>query len=217
MRETDFDSFYSRVVEATGIESQQELSRLLGVNRSAVTQAKQKNAVPDKWLLALVRLFGLNPDWLATGRGPRHFAGPAASDQEQVLVPRVRARLCAGGGSFETSSELRDRLPFRYDWLARKGNPESMVLMDIMGNSMEPEIKEGDTVLIDQSRTEILAYGVYAVGLEDTVLVKRLEKRPGKLLLLSDNPRYAPIELRGDELDTVRILGRVIWVGRELA
>jgi len=92
-----------------------------------------------------------------------------------------------------------------------------MVLMDIMGNSMEPEIKEGDTVLIDQSRTEILAYGVYAVGLEDTVLVKRLEKRPGKLLLLSDNPRYAPIELRGDELDTVRILGRVIWVGRELA
>ena len=133
------------------------------------------------------------------------------------MVPRVRARLCAGGGSFETGAEVRDRLPFRYDWLRRKGNPDSMVLMDIMGNSMEPEIKEGDTVLIDQSRTDILAHGVYAVGVEDTVLVKRLEKRPGKLMLLSDNPQYSPIELRGDELETVRILGRIIWVGRELA
>ena len=219
MQESHFDAFFRRVVQATGIESQQELARLLGVNRSAVTQAKQKNAVPDKWLLALVRLFGLSPDWLAEGTGPRRLVNAPVPDQEpeQVMVPRVRARLCAGGGSFETGAEVRDRLPFRYDWLRRKGNPDSMVLMDIMGNSMEPEIKEGDTVLIDQSRTDILAHGVYAVGVEDTVLVKRLEKRPGKLMLLSDNPQYSPIELRGDELETVRILGRIIWVGRELA
>ena len=74
----------------------------------------------------------------------------------------------------------------------------------------------GDMVLIDQGQTAVVAYGVYAVGLEDTVLVKRVEKRPGQLVLLSDNRDYAPIVLAGDELDALRVIGRVLWVGREL-
>ena len=210
-----FDAFFERVAQATGIENQQELASLLNVNRSAVTQAKTKNSIPDKWILSLVRSHGLNPEWLIAGAGARTLSRD--EQQEMVLVPRVQARLSAGGGSFEVGAQVRDRTPFRYDWLKRKGNPDSMVLMDIMGNSMEPELKEGDTALIDQSRKEIIAHAIYAVGLEDTVLVKRVEKRPGKLLLLSDNPQYAPISLQGDELDTVRILGKVIWVGREFA
>jgi phage repressor protein C with HTH and peptisase S24 domain len=71
-------------------------------------------------------------------------------------------------------------------------------------------------VLIDQGQTAVVAHGVYAVGLEDTVLVKRVEKRPGQLVLLSDNRDYAPIVLAGDELDALRVIGRVLWVGREL-
>jgi phage repressor protein C with HTH and peptisase S24 domain len=84
-----------------------------------------------------------------------------------------------------------------------------------MGNSMEPEIHEGDTVLIDQSQRDIIAGGIYAVGVEDTVMVKRVEKRPGGLALLSDNHDYSPIVLRGEELETVRVIGKVIWLGRE--
>ena len=106
--------------------------------------------------------------------------------------------------------------PFRQDWLRAKGQPSRMVLMDVVGNSMEPEIRHGDMVLIDQGQTAVVAHGVYAVGLEDTVLVKRVEKRPGQLVLLSDNRDYAPIVLAGDELDALRVIGRVLWVGREL-
>ena len=90
-----------------------------------------------------------------------------------------------------------------------------MVLMEVFGNSMEPEIKEGDVVLIDQSRRDILAGGIYAVGVEDTVMVKRVEKMPGALVLRSDNTDYAPITLSGGELDTVRVIGKILWVSRE--
>jgi phage repressor protein C with HTH and peptisase S24 domain len=80
---------------------------------------------------------------------------------------------------------------------------------------MEPEIKDGDTVLIDESQKDILAGAVYAVGVDDTIMVKRLEKHPNKLVLHSDNREYAPIYLQGDEINSIRIIGKVIWICRD--
>ena len=45
-----------------------------------------------------------------------------------------------------------------------------------------------------------IAGAVYAVGIDDTIMVKRLEKRPGKLVLLSDNPQHAPIFLDAGDM-----------------
>lgn len=214
---TKFGPFFQRVSQVLGIASQQELANILGVNRSAVTQAKQRDAVPDKWLHILARTYGLQPEWLTTGRGPSRSEHDATADlgPEYLKVPKVRARLCAGGGSFEVNSRIEDYYAFKRRWLDRKGSPEAMVLMDVFGNSMEPEIKEGDTVLVDQNQNDVIAGGVYAVGVEDTVMVKRIEKRPNTLVLLSDNTDYAPIMLQGDELETVRIIGKVAWICRE--
>jgi len=211
-----FDGFYRRVRQAAGINSQQELARLLSVNRSAVTQAKKRDSVPEMWIFKLARDLGLSQEWLESGRGePTLTRAAEPQEAEFAKVPKVNARLCAGGGSFEVGGDVEDYYAFRNEWVRRKGNPEAMVLMDIFGNSMEPEIKEGDTVLIDQSKKSIIAGGIFAVGIEDTVMVKRLEKRPGALLLFSDNHEYAPIELRGEEMANARIIGKVVWCCRE--
>jgi phage repressor protein C with HTH and peptisase S24 domain len=71
-------------------------------------------------------------------------------------------------------------------------------------------------VLIDQSKKEIYPGGIYALGLEDTIMVKQLDRRPDELVILSANSKYSPIILRGDELETVRIIGRVVGVWRDL-
>jgi len=213
--DTTFDAFFRRLAEATDIRSQQDLARALGVNRSAVTQAKRRGLAPEKWVLRLAHDLGLNPDWLAAGRGFARASAPRPSAEDFFQVPKVAARLSAGGGSFEVEARVRDYYAFKRDWLARKGSPERMVLMDVSGTSMEPEIREGDTVLVDQSQQGVMAGSIYAVGVEDTVMVKRLEKRPGALVLVSDNPDYEPVLLRGDELANVRLIGRVVWIGRE--
>lgn len=210
---TGFDEFFARASRALGLESQQALARELGVNRSAITQAKRKGFVPETWVFRLARNYGLNVSWLETGTGPMR---ENEARDEYCQVPKVRARLSAGGGSLDTDGDVLGYAAFASPWLRRKGRPEDMVLMDVVGNSMESEIKDGDTVLIDQGRKDIMAGAVYAMGVEDTVLVKRVEKRPGKLVLISDNPDYSPIELMGDEIEAVRVIGRVIWVSREL-
>jgi len=214
MVQRKFDIFLQRVFEATGMTSQNELASALKINRSAITQARKKDSIPDKWILKLYRSFGLNPDWLETGTG-RSFLKQSAEASPFKDIPKVKARLSAGGGSFEVGSEIEGYYAFRKDWLATKGTINKMVLMDIFGNSMEPELKDGDTILIDESQKDILAGAVYAVGIDDTIMVKRLEKLPNKLVLLSDNKDYSPIYLQEVEIDSVRIIGKVIWICRE--
>ncbi len=175
--------------------------------------AKKKGAVPEKWALKLAEIYGLNPRWLLHGLGERYIR--AGEKDETMPIPKVAARLCAGGGSFDVSDRVRETMGFSRSWLNSRGNPGEMVLMDILGDSMEPGLRDGDTVLIDQSQTRMHAGAIYALGVDDTLLVKRVERQPGKIALISTNPNYTPIFLRGDEIETLRILGRIIWVCRE--
>ena len=80
---------------------------------------------------------------------------------------------------------------------------------------MAPELKDGDTVLVDESQKAIIAGALYAVGIEDTVMVKRVEKHPNNLVLQSDNKDYAPIFLNESEMNRARIIGKIVWVARE--
>ena len=48
-----------------------------------------------------------------------------------------------------------------------------------------------------------------------TEMVKRLEKHPNKLVLHSDNKEYSPIYLQGSDINSIRIIGKVIWTCRE--
>ena len=216
MKSSDFDIFMKRVFETTGIGSQAELAEVLDINRSAISQARRKDTIPSKWLLQLFRTYGLNPDWAETGEGQPFLNQPPRDSIDFVQIPKVNARLCAGDGSFEVGSNIQGFFSFQKNWLRGKGSAKTMVLMDIFGNSMTPEMKDGDTVLIDQSQINILSGAIYAVGVEDTIMVKRVEKHPNALVLLSDNKDYAPIYLKDQEAANIRMIGKVIWICREL-
>jgi phage repressor protein C with HTH and peptisase S24 domain len=146
--------------------------------------------------------------WPRAGEGGRDEAGIA-------LVPKVSARACAGGGSWDVGEAVIDELPFERSWLVRKGNPERMVAMDVIGDSMSPEIEAGDTILIDQAQDQVADNRLYVIGLGETVQVKRVQVRPGLVILFSTNQRYAPVTLQGDEIDTLRVIGRVLWSSRD--
>ncbi len=218
MANVAFDTFYKRVSEALDITSQLKLAEILGLNRSSISQAKKKRVVPDKWILNLFKSHGVNPVWIESGEGQMFLNKPdkESIEPEYKIVRKVKARLCAGGGSFEVDPEISDSYLFQGEWLRRKGRPDKMVLMDIFGNSMEPELKNGDTVLVDCAQKDILAGLLYAVGIDDTIMIKRIEKHPGKLLLRSDNKDYAPIIIGGQDINKVRIIGKLIWVCRDL-
>jgi phage repressor protein C with HTH and peptisase S24 domain len=59
---------------------------------------------------------------------------------------------------------------------------------------------------------------MFAVGVEDLVYIKMVDTLPGKIILKSCNDAYPPLEIdaRGDLADGIRIVGKAVWLGREL-
>lgn len=62
-----------RIHQITGTHSQTGLAAYLGVRRSAVTNARRTGMIPAEWLLTLLRVANVNPEWILSGAGPCRF------------------------------------------------------------------------------------------------------------------------------------------------
>lgn len=169
-----FDDFFKRVAKATEITTQRQLADILGVGPAAITLAKTRG-VPKSWSYKIASVFGLNPAWIETGSGPVYQTGR----ENTFFVPRVSARVCAGSGSLEVQENIIDEVPFSSNWVSRIGSPASMVVMEVVGDSMSPELEEGDAILVDQTQTRLSSQNLYVIGLEDSLQVKRVQASPG--------------------------------------
>jgi phage repressor protein C with HTH and peptisase S24 domain len=236
-----FEAKLARIMEACKASNDSELARILNITPPSVGTARKRRKIPTGWVEKVAEAFGVTADWLFFGTGPMlrgnaqiapvgaqnsrtipegelpWMSPEAAPSMGYSLVPKVKARLAAGSGSLETDGNIEGYYAFKLDFLKRKGRPNKMVLMDVAGDSMEPVLMDRDSVLIDESQHEIIAGGIFAVGIEHEVYVKYLHRVPGKLVLRSKNPEYDPIEvdMNGSLADSVRIIGRVVWSCRE--
>ncbi len=151
--------------------------------------------------------------------GLREDAAPygVACAAHVVMIPMVEATVSAGAGGFDTAGACVRSYPFLRDFLERKGNPRHMVLMRVRGDSMQPEIMDNDVVLLDRSKKQAMPGPIFAVGFEDAVYLKRVDFLPGKVILKSVNPAYPALTLdvRGQDEPLFRVVGQVLWVGRE--
>ena len=88
---TDYSSAMERIRAVTGCETQRELGRFLGINQSAISDAKRRGTIPAEWLLTLLRGKGINPDWILTGKGARRLrpAEPAEAVFQTVSVTDI--------------------------------------------------------------------------------------------------------------------------------
>ena len=88
------------------------------------------------------------------------------------------------------------------------------VYLRVTGDSMEPELHEGDKVLVQVRDT--VESGDYAVVIVDgdDGLVKKVEYTKTQLTLISENPYYPPRRFQRGEMNRVRIFGKVVGLSR---
>lgn len=164
---------------------------------------------------------------------PRHDTNTISVDPETspdfALVPSYKVDASAGPGATAVDTSLDGAMAFRKDWLSSRGiSTANAVLLRARGDSMQPVIWHGDLLLVDQSKTlppvrdpkaVSLRKGyqedVYVVELGGDLLVKAV-RRPSedRLVLVSENShRYDPEVLKGEEINDLRIVGKVLWWG----
>ena len=179
------------------------LSKQTGISQASLSRAaKGKQELGLGAVSKLVDFFGLN------------VAEPGVDPVEYVMVPKVEAKAGAGS-SLITDGEVQGYYAFRLNFLQRVGiSTQNSILMDVMGDSMQPLILSGDTILVDQSQKDPKDGGIFLVGFDQELLVKRLQKTARGWLLVSQNPNFSPIAVEDSDLDLFRVYGRVRWFGR---
>lgn len=93
----------------------------------------------------------------------------------------------------------------------RFDNANSRSVVPVVGDSMIPDLRDGDLALIDHTETSLVDSELYAVRFSDTVHIKRVQHLPhGKVRLLSKNKNYLPVEITYPFADGVEVVGRVV-------
>lgn len=143
-------------------------------------------------------------------------AFPEDAASEFSFIPKYEEYLSAGDGVFAGNEDPPELLPFSSNWLRQMGlTASSTMAVNIRGDSMEPTLADGDTVLIDRSRTSIVNGKVYAFNdVDGTSKVKRLQVTPEEFIIIrSDNPEYQALIRTGYDMEQVAsgVIGQVVW------
>jgi len=161
--------------------------------------------------LKLIELLGdhdesdLHPDVPPTGRETAYV--------DIHVLPSFAGM--GGGGNGEGDITVA-KLPRALIEEQLMGHPKDFELIDVRGDSMEPDFQHGDQILIDRRDRDPRQPGPFALWDDDGYVVKLVERVPGKrgwYRVFSANPRYSSYEVEEQEA-TIR--GRPVWFARRL-
>ena len=204
--------------------SQSALAAKIGIRQPSVASwlnGRTKKLEGENLLNAAVA-FGVHPEWLATGKGPitkeekQETGFPRIpSEEDFVLIPQYTTKGSCGTGFMNDHIELLGGLVFKRSWLERmRLDDDNACVIYASGDSMYPSISDGDVLLLDKTEHPLRSDEIYAVMVDDEVVVKRLRKGFEGIVLKGDNPNkaaYPDIEVpQGYDLT---VIGRVVWRG----
>lgn len=219
--------FGQRCKAARGAREINDVAATVGVHRNTIWNIERGDSLPDAFELeVLAKEYNTTPAHLLGGE-PQGEAQLTARVPNRVRAVQVGAfihvplfdlKSSAGKDAFNDIESVVAMRPFdarfiRYD-LGISHNDIAMSL--VVGASMEPWLHSKDAVLTDLQDHDALTEGIHVVRLDGALLVKKLQRLPGKILRVSSyNQAYEPFDIQGhgDPDRDFSVLGRVRWAG----
>jgi len=240
----EFKTRLQQLLDAKDGGNMTALANFCGVTPQAVQQWVSLGRVPRAHRLAqIAEYFSVSEQELIYGdvipEPINTLAGQSSSPRTQAPLPkgkyrrvvahdsanidlieirRVKLTLSAGitGFNAEPYDSNGRPLSFRADWFVKKGySPEKLISIDVKGESMEPIMSDGDTVVINTADVIPKDGLVYAINFDGEAVIKRMVRDFGRWFLVSDNPdqkRYHRQECTAAECI---VIGRVVLLQRE--
>lgn len=170
-------------------------------------------------------LLGVNPEWLATGKGNsdiqigqevitvRADAPPIGG---YVRLQHLSIEGSCGFGRVNCWQEEIGQLDVSEDWLQNsiRVPKNSVRIINARGDSMRPNIKDGDLIFVDISADRFVGGGVYVIvwvnDPDGLCAIKRIERLPnGKLRIFQDNTDVGYTTNHETDGSDIRIVGKV--------
>lgn len=208
-----FSEILEKIKDLMKIKSDFEVSQKLNMLKGSLGNHKQRGTIPYKQLISFCEQKGIGLDWLFFNKDKKQ-----TENVDYYLVPKYNVEATAGKGDICFEEEIIDHLAFSDKWIKKAGlEKKKLSIITIKGDSMKPTLEEGDIVLIDHRYNTLKNDSIYVLLMDGELRVKRLQKGPDQVIIVSDNTKYTPQHIDMQILDDlIKIVGKVAWIGKML-
>jgi len=195
-----------------------ELARLTAIPRRTLEYYLTGQSEPKvARCVDIAKAVGVDIGWLASGEGEKLKGAnlQSVAEDKYAYVPLYDAHCSAGHGARSEGAKVLTQFAFTAYSLRKKGLDSSQLLaIRVDGDSMAGFLSDGDTVMIDHSRSSLEGEAVYVIRLDDHLYAKRLQRQfDGSIHIISENKAYRDMVVPRDQLNDLEIIGRVVWAG----
>lgn len=187
--------------------SQAELAKLVGVSERTIRNYESGEIKKPYHLQKIAKALKVSPDWLLKGVGTLPEKQETSPTAVILYYPNVVVSSDLGTIN-ESEKGLRLYIDRTLLELLNIHTSQNLILACVSGDGMEPLISHGDCIIIEKTPKAKNGEVVIA-NINGEVYVKKLFKDPfGKWIrLTSANPYYPDIELKGAEIENLKIIG----------
>ncbi len=201
-----------REVREKSGKTQAEVAEYLNISRQGYNNYELGNREPSKenWL-KLARLFNVSVDFLMSDDDTKLPEGAIPVDVSTFIKIPVYGEVSAGTGCFAENHIIG------YEYISPDSisQYEEYFFLKVKGDSMEPQICNGDYALIQkQTSIDSGSIAVVIIDNEDGV-IKKVNYGSDWIELVSFNPYYPPRRFEGADVQRISVVGLVKEIKRK--
>lgn len=177
-----------------------DVAKALGITPENLSVLKKRNKIPFEEIAYFCAKRKISINWLLFNQQSEEIFRQTEKFSTIRYFKDINASAGGGAINFDENYEII--------YLDKKIIDKNLDAINVIGDSMEPTIKDGSIIFIDRNDTNIINGGIFVISTPAGVFVKRVRlKSNGKIELISDNKAYLPETISGNE---IKIIGKVV-------
>jgi len=203
----DFESIIEKIKDIISTEIgdkkvlNKDVAKALGITPEHLSILKKRNKIPYEEIAYFCAKRKISINWLLFDQDINTISKETEKFSTIRYFKDINASAGGGAINFDEGYEIL--------YIDKKIIDKDLDAINVIGDSMEPTIKDGSIVFIDRNDKNILNGGIFVINTLAGVLVKRINvKSTGEIELISDNKIY-PSEIVKEDIE---IIGKVVKV-----
>uniref|UniRef100_UPI00404888ED S24 family peptidase n=1 Tax=Aliarcobacter sp. TaxID=2321116 RepID=UPI00404888ED len=181
------------------------IASVLGINYDNFRKQKARGSIPYYEIMSFLAKRNISINWFFFNQLPESLI----ENTSNYIILKYQKNIIgsAGGGAinYEINPEplifdkqLLDYINSSYKYTE---------VLQVFGESMEPDIKDGSLIFVDKSKKEINDKDIFLVNTIDGVFIKKINIKDNRFYMKSNNTIYDDVELNNFD-----ILGKVCGI-----
>lgn len=201
--------------ETKGYVFDKDVACELGLSPSSLAQHKLCGTVPFYNIAFFCAKRKISINWVLFDQDPDLLIQETSKYIKIKYFANINTSAGGGAVNFDDDYEIVEARKSMLEGIWKSGVPTHVDLkaIHVVGDSMEPTLKNGDVILIDDRPADLKDMDVHVVLVGEELLVKRINVKGQCLNLISDNSAYQPIKIGevsyGDVIFKGKVLGKI--------